>query len=339
MANEYFYRYLDGTVGTDPYQRDAQGNALRNAQGNTDAGKLLGRSDGQGGYTFNLMAGPGASALIGGPNMGNLNGSRDIPAAGPYPVGQSQPSAATFGGGGGTSGPNPYIKDQANAIQAQSNQNLAQNVMPGIRSGALANGQYGGSRQAIAEGIAAGNAQAGVNAAQANLFSNGYATDQANQTQRMLGFGNLGLGFYNAGNSYNLGMGQLANNATAQNQQFYTQQRGQDLQQYQLGSNLFGGGVTGQLGVGSGQYGVGQQGYQAPLTALQNYANMLSPFSGLGGSQVTSGSAGGGLSGGLGGALAGAQLSRNLGLGSGTSSGSGWGTGSAYGNQDYGSFL
>lgn len=334
MANEYFYRYLDGTVGTDPYQRDAQGNALRNAQGNTNAGTLLGRSNGQGGYTFNNMAGPGMPS-----STANPVGPREVQAAGPYPVGQAQPSAATFGGGGGASGPNPYIQQQADALQQQSNQNLAQNVMPGIRSGALANGQYGGSRQAIAEGIAAGNAQAGVNAAQANLFSNGYATDQASQTQRMLGFGNLGLGFYNAGNSYNLGMGQLANNATAQNQQFYTQQRGQDLQQYQLGSNLFGGGVSGQLGVGSGQYGVGQQGYQAPLTALQNYANMLSPFSGLGGSQVTSGSSGGGLSGGLGGALAGAQLSRNLGLGSGAGSGSGWGTGAAYGNQDYGSFL
>jgi hypothetical protein len=226
---------------------------------------------------------------------------------------------------------NPYIQQQADAIQAASNQNLAQNVMPGIRSGALGAGQYGSSRQGIAEGVAAGNAQTGVAGAQAQLYGNAYAQDQNNQLQQQsinnqfsLGMGNLGLGFFNAGNNYNLGMGQLGNQATAQNQNFYTQQRGQDLQQLGLGASLYGQGITGQVGVGQGQYTTGQTGYQAPLTSLQQYSNLLSPFSGLGGTQVTTGNtSGGGLNSAIGGALAGGQIGKNLGLGSGTSS-SGW---------------
>lgn len=221
---------------------------------------------------------------------------------------------------------NPYIQQQADAIQAASNQNLAQNVMPGIRSGALGAGQYGSSRQGIAEGVAAGNAQTGVAGAQAQLYGNAYAQDQNNALQQQsinnqysLGVGNLGLGFTNANNNFNLGMGQLGNQATAQNQSFYTQQRGQDLQQLGLGASLYGQGVTGQVGVGQGQYQTGQTGYQAPLNSLQQYSNLLSPYTGLGGTQVTTGNtSGGGLNSAIGGALAGGQIGKNLGLGSGT---------------------
>ncbi len=220
---------------------------------------------------------------------------------------------------------NPYIQQQADAIQAASNQNLGQNVMPGIRSGALGAGQYGSSRQGIAEGVAAGNAQTGVAGAQAQLYGNAYAQDQNNALQQQsinnqysLGMGNLGLGFFNAGNNYNLGMGQLGNQATAQNQNFYTQQRGQDLQQVMAGASLYGQGITGQAGVGQGQYQTGQTAYQAPLTQLQQYSNLLSPYTGLGSSSQISTSGGGGLNGAIGGALAGAQIGKNLGLGSGT---------------------
>ncbi len=237
---------------------------------------------------------------------------------------------------------NPYIQQQANAIQAQGNQNLAQNVMPGIRSGALAAGQYGGSRQGIAEGVAAGNAQTGIAGAQANLYASGYNTDQANETQRTanqnayslglgnlalgqtnaannynLGVGNLGLGYTNSNNNYNLGVGQLSNQASGQNQNFYTAQRGQDLQQMGLGASLYGQGITGQTGVGAGQYGLGQTAYQAPLSQLQNYSNLMSGYSGLGSSQIGSTSGGSnGVNGAIGGALMGGQVGKNLGLGS-----------------------
>ena len=172
-------------------------------------------------------------------------------------------------------GTNPYIQGQAKSIQDLSNQNLSQNVMPGIGQGAQMAGQYGGSRQGIAQGVAAGNAQTGVNAATAGLMSSAYGQDQ----------------------------------------NFYTQQRGQDQNGVALGANIFNQGNVGNLGIGSGQYGLGQQYQNAPLGALQQYSNTISPYSGLGSSQTGVASQGGGVMGTMGGALAGAQIGKNLGFG------------------------
>ena len=198
-------------------------------------------------------------------------------------------------------GQNPYIQKQADALQAQSNQNLSQNVMPAIGQGAQAAGQYGGSRQGIAQGVAAGNAQAGVAGAQANLYANAYATDQ-----------NAQLSNKSLDNNFFLGnQGQMQN--------FYTAQRGQDQSGMALGANLYNMGNSGNLGAGAGQTSLGQQYQNAPMTALQQYGNTLSPYSGLGGGQTTTGTSGGGVQGMAGGALAGAQIGQNLGFGSGSS--------------------
>lgn len=195
-------------------------------------------------------------------------------------------------------GQNPYIQAQAQNIQAQSNQNLGQNVMPGIGQGAQAAGQYGSTRQGIAQGVAAGNAQAGVNTAQANLYSNAYQSDQAASLQNK----SLDQNFY------------LGNQGQMQN--FYTQQRGQDQSGMALGANLYNMGNTGNVAAGAGQAALGQQYLNAPISAVQQYGNTLSPFSGLGGGQTTTGSSGGGAQGIAGGALAGAQIANNLGFGS-----------------------
>ena len=188
-------------------------------------------------------------------------------------------------------GQNQNTQNLANALTAQSNQNLAQNVMPQISQGAQLAGQYGGSRQGIAEGVAAGNAQSGLNASIAGLYSQAYGQDQ----------------------------------------NFYTQQRGQDQSGMQLGANLYNMGNTGNLGAGAGQYQLGQAYMNAPLTAAQNYAGIVNPYSGLGGSSTSGSSSngtsttttsgnpgtttGGGLQGALGGAMAGWQMGSNFGLG------------------------
>lgn len=188
-------------------------------------------------------------------------------------------------------GQNQNTQNLANALTAQSNQNLAQNVMPQISQGAQLAGQYGGSRQGIAEGVAAGNAQSGLNASIAGLYSQAYGQDQ----------------------------------------NFYTQQRGQDQSGMQLGANLYNMGNTGNLGVGAGQYQLGQTYMNAPLTAAQNYAGIVNPYSGLGGSSTSGSSSngtstttnsgnpgtttGGGLQGALGGAMAGWQMGSNFGMG------------------------
>lgn len=49
---------------------------------------------------------------------------------------------------------NPYLAQQGEAITQRLGQSYAEQIMPGIRGGAQAAGQYGGSRQGVAEGIA-----------------------------------------------------------------------------------------------------------------------------------------------------------------------------------------
>ena len=202
-------------------------------------------------------------------------------------------------------GANPYTAQQAQNIQATSNQNLSQNVMPGIGQGAQGAGQYGGSRQGIAEGVAAGNAQAGVNTAQANLYSNAYQTDQNNALQNK-----------SLDNQYALGQGQLNLSNQGQMQNFYTQNRGLDQSGAQIGANIYNSGNTGNLAAGAGQTALGQQYQNAPMTALQNYSNTISPYSGLNSGQSTVSTSGGGALGTMCGALAGAQIGKNLGFGS-----------------------
>lgn len=228
---------------------------------------------------------------------------------------------------------NPYTEMQANALTAASNKNLATNVLPGINSGAQAAGQYGGTRQGIAQGVAAGQAQTGLNSALANLYSGNYATDtnaglqqQSIDNSYNLGLGQLGVTSQGQQLNYNLGLGGLANQATGQNQNFYSTQRGQDLQQYQLGSNLYNAGVQGNVGLGQGMYNTGQTYQNAPLTAIQQYGSTISPYTGYGQSSTSTGSSST-LANTLGGATAGNAL-QNLWSGASNGLGANYNTGS-----------
>jgi hypothetical protein len=291
MAVDYLWQYGDGTTGNTPY-KNGDANSVANN------GTLLGRADG---YTGPIAT----SATPNQPQYSVNDGSGDFfgGSAQPMPLPRNTGGGAQLGGSRTTYGPNPYLQDQANGIQNQVNQNLKQNILPGIRSSALANGSFGSSRQGIAEGVAAGNASTGIAGALANLYGGAYNTDQGNQTSRM------GIGA-----NYSLGMTNAGNSAVAQNQNFYTQQRGLDLNQYQLGAGMYGQGISGQAGVGAGQYGVGQQGYQAPYTALQQYSNQVSPYTGLNSAQQIAPQGGNMVNNALGGALAGGQIYNNLGL-------------------------
>lgn len=133
----------------------------------------------------------------------------------PYMTSQPPQQAAQPG-----FGQNPWLQQQGQALQAMSNQNLQQNVLPGIGQGAQAAGMYGSSRQGVAEGQAMGNAQNGLNAALANMYSQAYGQDQ----NYNLGMGNLALNNKQANNSYDLGLrnsdlgfGQLDANINQQN--------------------------------------------------------------------------------------------------------------------------
>jgi hypothetical protein len=163
---------------------------------------------------------------------------------------------------------NPWLPKMGQAITSQVTDNLQQNILPSIRSGAQSVGGFGGSRQGIAEG----RAISGTNQALSNSLAGMY------------------------GNAY------------GQDQNFFTAQRGQDLQQQQVGANLFGQGMMGLGQQGQGTYNAGLNQFNAGALPYQTFAGMLSPFTGLNSSQQTNlpgPSTGGSL---LGGLLGGLQL-------------------------------
>jgi hypothetical protein len=205
-------------------------------------------------------------------------------------------------GSAGTS--NPYLGQQANAIQSQANQNLQLNQLPSIASGAVAAGGFGGSRQGVAEGVATGLTNQGVSNSLANLYGTQYNNDQQNQIARQ------GLS-----NQYNLGLGSLGVQSQGQNNNFYTQNRQLDQSGAQLGANLYNSGTQGALGQGQGLYNLGTTQQAAPWLATGNASNVFNQYTGLGGTTTNTqnGSTLGAITGG---AILGGQLINNLGLGS-----------------------
>ena len=195
-------------------------------------------------------------------------------------------------------GQNPYLQSQADSITKQVNNNLQRNILPGIGAGAQQAGQYGGSRQGIAEGIAAGDTSNALAGNLANLYGNAYNSDRSNATQNK-----------SLDNQYNLGLGSLGLQGQAQQNNFYSTNRGQDLQQYQLGAQMYGQGVQGNLGIGQTQYGLGNTAQQNGYNALNQYGQNVNPYTGLNNSTTstsgnqsnnTAGQVVGGLTAGLG---------------------------------------
>jgi hypothetical protein len=69
---------------------------------------------------------------------------------------------------------NPYIGGVADVISNRMARQYNENLLPGIRSGAVAAGQLGGSRQGIAEGLAARGTSEATGDALASLYADAY---------------------------------------------------------------------------------------------------------------------------------------------------------------------
>lgn len=69
---------------------------------------------------------------------------------------------------------NPFLARYAAALSRPVIQNLTERILPSIRSGAIDAGQYGSSRQGIAEGIASRGATDSIADATAGLYSGAY---------------------------------------------------------------------------------------------------------------------------------------------------------------------
>jgi hypothetical protein len=114
------------------------------------------------------------------------------------------------------------------------------------------------------------NALNDANKQAANALTGMYYGDYNNAMNRQ-------LQKYGQDQGYNLGMGnlQLGN-------------RNADMNQMQLGANLFQQGNAGTLGQGQGMYNLGLTSQQAPWQAYQNFGNVAQPYTGFGSTTGTS---------------------------------------------------
>ena len=115
-------------------------------------------------------------------------------------------------------GINPNLEAHYNAANSAANRNLQRNILPGIESSAQMAGQFGSSRQGIAEGIALSDANQQSTDLAANMYGQAYDADQGrrlsagqNYIQSSLGAQGQaatqgGNSISGAGNLYNLGM-------------------------------------------------------------------------------------------------------------------------------------
>lgn len=220
--------------------------------------------------------------------------------------------------------PNPYLQDQANNISANMTRNFNTSVLPQINQGAMAAGGFGGSRQGIAQGLGMRGLNDSIGQAQTSLYSNAYNTDQQLQASKDMQAASLqaqqkmaemsdATNRLGLNNSFNIAAGGLGLNALTANQNFFNTQRGLDISQMGLGRDLTATANTGLANQGSQLTQVGQTQQNAPWSALTNYANMLSPFSGLGQSSSVSTPGASTAGSALGGALTAAQLWKLIG--------------------------
>lgn len=109
---------------------------------------------------------------------------------------------------------NPYLKQYGGLMGQQLSQNLQENIMPGLRSSAIGAGQYGGTRQGIAEGLAAGRTQEAYQRGLTDLYSRGYGQglQAMGQGGQLAGqsMGYAGMPQALGSNLYNMGSGMQA---------------------------------------------------------------------------------------------------------------------------------
>ena len=75
---------------------------------------------------------------------------------------------------------NPYLSQYAEAAIRPIEQSLTENILPALRGSAISAGQYGGSRQALAEGLATGRAAQAMGDVTSNIYNQAYQTNVNN---------------------------------------------------------------------------------------------------------------------------------------------------------------
>jgi hypothetical protein len=215
---------------------------------------------------------------------------------------------------------NPYLDQQAQAMTANLTRNLNENVMPGIRSEALASGQYGGSRQGIAEGLAASRLNQDLAPALTNLYGGAFENAQ----NRMFGTA-TGLNEQAVNNATNNANRQFAGNQFnadlgLRNNEQQIGQNTQNLSNRMQGANL----ANNAMGMLNNFNAMQDNSFDRYMNTqqmpqninwnnLNQYAGIISPGSGMGGTQSQTNTKNVG-AGALGGALGGAGIASMLSL-------------------------
>lgn len=248
--------------------------------------------------------GLGGQALSGAfdPNVSRVNNAGIATSAGVNPVANIQgvnniyaqmvnPTQAfgSMGGANPTSSIQQMLTGQANTSTldpvvnnalTRMSQNFNEQVMPGLRNEAVAAGQYGSSRQGIAEGLATRGLAQSMGDMSANMYNNAYNTAQ----QNMYGTANnmAGLGLNNAQANANRSLTADTTNAANQlnTQQFNAnlglQNNAQTLQNNQFNASQMNAGNQFNANLGL------QNNTQAMQLAQQQLANRTQGLSLLG---------------------------------------------------------
>ena len=182
--------------------------------------------------------------------------------------------------------PNPYLDKMAQGITSHMYDNWTRNQLPSIRSGAMAAGGFGGSRQGVVEA----NGLNDMNRSLGQNLSNLYGSDYNNAMGRNLQQQGLNNSYDLGLRSSDLGFGQLDANINQQN-----------FNNNLAGAN-FGMGVYGMMN-GMNQQGInsGTQMQNTPLNYFNQFNGNTNATGGMGGTQTgTQGTTSNGLSQGLG---------------------------------------
>ena len=112
----------------------------------------------------------------------------------------------------------PYLSDVVNQIGTLGNQNLQENILPGIRDKFISAGGYGGTRNAQIFGQAVRDAQTGISNAQEQALNTGYTQAQTaaqNDLNRQATLAGTAGTLGQAGTTAGLTQGQDAGNLAA----------------------------------------------------------------------------------------------------------------------------
>ena len=171
-------------------------------------------------------------------------------------------------------------------------------VMPGINQGATAAGQYGGSRQGVAQGLAAKGLSQSMGDMSANMYNSAYNNAQqmmSNAAGQLGGF-QTSMANNNAAlqNQTNLANAAAANQAAQFNANLQLQNNAQQMQNYNnmvnamtAGSNAYNSMLNTQSNLGMNAINAGNAANNYNWTQLGNYQSAVQPFASMGGTQST----------------------------------------------------